>query len=210
MLALFKRKSNLPSKKTPSLSEREKKRMNFDLHFLSDEDNKISIFVSDRSSILIDGKTVYNSEEQIIEVAIGKNTILVATDHPEFHRPHPYSMPLTKQNGNVFALDMSGNLLWRIEDIVELFPDPFRGVWIIADKDREETYFSAITALGEVDYVNLEKTFFKINGRDMQKEINTSIHTLAVGSSAVVVITDDPDLHNKSVSDGYYAKQYAI
>ena len=44
-----------------------------------------------------------------------------------------------RQNGNVFALDMSGNLLWRIEDIVELFPDPFRGVWIIADKDREET-----------------------------------------------------------------------
>ena len=139
MLALFKRKSNLPSKKTPSLSEREKKRLNFDLHFLSDEGNKTSIVVSDRSSILIDGKTVYNSEEQIIEVAIGKNTILVATDHPEFHRPHPYSMPLTKQNGNVFALDMSGNLLWRIEDIVELFPDPFRGVWIIADKDREET-----------------------------------------------------------------------
>ena len=66
-----------------------------------------------------------------------------------------------------------------------------------------ETYFSAITALGEVDYVNLEKTFFKINGRDMQKEINTSIHTLAVGSSAVLVVTDDPDLHNKSVSDSY-------
>ena len=95
--------------------------------------------MNSKSFVSIDGKIIYNNEEQIIKVAIGKNTILVATDHPDLHHPHPYSMPLTKQKGNVFALDTNGNLLWRIEDIVELFPDPFDWLKIIADKDREET-----------------------------------------------------------------------
>lgn len=153
MFPFFKRRSNPAAQEVPSLSEREKKRMDFDFHFLSDEGNKISIVVSDRSFIVINEKTVYSGEEQIIEVSIGKNTILVATDHPDFHRQLSYSMPLVRQKGNIFAFDTNGTLLWRIEDIVAEFRVAFNIAYIVSDKERaDEAYRYNVELRDDHDY----------------------------------------------------------
>ena len=89
--------------------------------------------------VTIDGHSIYeNLTEKIIQVAVEKNMILVVTDHPDFHRQLSYSMPLVRQKGNILAFDTSGNLLWRIEDIVSEFRVAFDIAYIVSDKERAE------------------------------------------------------------------------
>lgn len=121
------------------------------ISILSNNGKKIIV---NSKGVTIDGHSIYeNLTEKIIQVAVGKNMILVVTDHPDFHRQLSYSMPLVRQKGNILAFDTSGNLLWRIEDIVSEFRVAFDIAYIVSDKERaDEAYRYNVKLRDDHDY----------------------------------------------------------
>lgn len=107
--------------------------------FISSDGKRIVIDPADPTYILIDNSFVLKEmKERIVKVSIIKDIILIITDHPELHRQGRTWEDPPVQVGNIFAIDTSGNILWKIENLIPEFRMPFCGLYAFSEKDKRE------------------------------------------------------------------------
>ena len=111
----------------------------FKFNIISYSGNRIVVNPFDPTYILVDDRFIVKGmKEKIIGVSVIKDTILIATDHPELHRPGRSWEDPPVQVGNIFAMDTLGNTLWKIEDLIPQFRMPFCGLFALSEKDKQE------------------------------------------------------------------------
>lgn len=109
----------------------------------------------DPTYVLVDDRFIIKEmKEKMIRVSIIKDTILIVKDHPELHRQGRTWEDPPVQVGNIFAIDTTGTVLWKIEDLIPEFRMPFCGLYVVSEKDKQEagTIFGASYFEGGHDF----------------------------------------------------------
>ena len=68
---------------------------------------------------------------------LSKKIVLITTDHHRLHDPQyfPFNVNELCEEGNVFAISLNGDILWKFEDMVDKFIYPSTGGYILSKDD---------------------------------------------------------------------------
>lgn len=90
----------------------------------------------------INGKLINIVQKQkIIGVVLTKETVIVTVDHYRLNDPKYFPFDVTEpcEEGNVFAIGLNGDILWKFEDKVDKFIYPSTGGYIL-QKDNYASF----------------------------------------------------------------------
>ena len=96
------------------------------------------LFFREGQSVTLDGsRLIDHPESQVISIAIMSEVIVIIADDPDIYNSPANSYKEDRQ-GNLFAYDFNGRLLWSIDDIInEELHYPFFGGSIVTSEKKE-------------------------------------------------------------------------